>query len=71
MVANLNMIRAGSAYALVQLATGIELGALIAVGVLCWNWDAATIAAISPAGLVLVAFQIPLVYKVLDRLSGR
>jgi hypothetical protein len=51
------LFRGVGSYALAQVATGVELGVLIAAGVLLFDWGPGTIAAVMPAGLGLVALQ--------------
>ncbi len=54
------LLRGVGSYALAQLATGVQMGVLIAFGVIALDWGPGTIAAVMPAGLALVAAQTAL-----------
>ncbi len=70
-----SLARGFGAYAIAQMLSGIEMGLVIALGVLCFDWDPTMVASVMPLGLVLVVVQTPLLARAMtlvrDRWTGR
>jgi hypothetical protein len=67
-----SLFKYSSAYVLVQLLTGIELGVVFGFGIALLHWEPQTVATLAPLGLVLVVLQYPVVVWLLGLIaSGR
>jgi len=60
-----------SAYVVVQVLTGIEMGVVFGFGIALFQWPAQTVATLMPLGLLLVVLQYPIVVWLIGYLTTR
>ncbi len=71
MVLLANTMRLGTAYAIAQILTGVQLGSMMAFAVLALGITLEASAIILPIGLVMVAIQTRWIDKLLVRFAKR
>jgi len=63
------ILRLFGAYLLCQVLVGVEMGVVMAYGMVQFGWSPTTAAGVLPFGLVLLVIQYPLIAYLLARLS--